>query len=203
MGLAKESFRSAEKVNKDELGFDELQSTDGIFWARLLLREGRLKESAEISRANLRVCIRNDWIDDIARSSVVLGEIGLVDPRLANPSVYIERALVLAHKSSNRVAFVESHLARARLRLKEDRIEDGCLDAMEALKVSNQSDFVLYEVDSRIVLGMLLSRANRLTEAHWHIQQSLAVSRRCSYALGIKDAEIALLYIKGRNSTIA
>src|SRR5208337_1629471 len=69
-----EDFALANELEKkNDPDFAELYSLRGIQWAELLLRGGHPSQAARRTQANLRICERNRWNDDIARCYWMLG----------------------------------------------------------------------------------------------------------------------------------
>jgi hypothetical protein len=67
---------------KNDSDGDELYGFRGVRWAELLVRSGHPALATRRTKANLRICKRNRWNNDIARCHSMLGWCALTEGRL-------------------------------------------------------------------------------------------------------------------------
>ena len=92
-------FALANALEKKMLG-NELCSTRGIQWAELLVRSGHPGLATRRTKANLRICEREQWNENSARCHSMLGWCALAEGRLDDAESELRQAEPVLRRGS-------------------------------------------------------------------------------------------------------
>ncbi|GBO55789.1 hypothetical protein APA_3939 [Pseudanabaena sp. lw0831] len=215
---AGEPFQQAEALQREiDSSKQYLYSDIGSFHAEYLLRYGEADYARRVTEANLEICKRNNWLDNISRSHRVLGDLGI------DPQVHYVEALKIARSISFRAVLIEALLGYGRwlvglglipisqevvqaishsqteqcymlsLRTNENpRNENDLVLARqhldEALTYATTGGYRRYEADLRIALAWLHWREGDLITARREADRAKRASDEMGYFWGRVDA---------------
>lgn len=112
---AGEVFEEARKLKQEiESNIKYLYSVNGIYYADYLCSTGDLDYARRVTEANLQICERNHWADDISRCYRVLGDLDFDSGNHESARAHYESALKIARSISARDVLIEALLARGR-----------------------------------------------------------------------------------------
>ena len=132
---AQKEFETANKIQVAADG-RELYSTDGTWWADLLLRVRRVKLARRITTKNLEVCESQGWNANSARCYRLLGRCDLADGHLASAVKHLVRAADVFREGEYIVELAETlpYLAECHRRTGElDEGESICTESITTL----------------------------------------------------------------------
>jgi tetratricopeptide (TPR) repeat protein len=216
--MAGESFQQAEVLEREiDPSEQYLYDGRGIFYVEYLLRYGEADYARRVTEANLEICKRNNWLNDISRSHRVLGDLSI------DPQVHYAEALKIARSISLRHVLIEALLGYGRwlvglglipisqdvvqaishsqtqqcymlsLRTNENPRDENDLALArqyldEALTYATTSGYRIYEADLRIALAWLHWREGDLVIARREADRAKRASEEMGYFWGRVDA---------------
>ncbi len=135
-------------------------SLAGILHADHLRRAGDAGYARRVTEANLEICERNRWPDDLSRSHRVLGDLDAGAGQHEAAGGHYDAALKIARGISRRDVLIEALLARGRwtarhrgLTGREDPSGLAYGDLDEALAYAVEGGYRIYEADCRVALA--------------------------------------------------
>ncbi len=89
MDAFEQANATRKRIQPDAKG---LYSIWGAQWAHLLVRLGRMDRARELTQANLEICRRNNWGDDVARCEWLLGRLDVTEGEAESAGEHLARA---------------------------------------------------------------------------------------------------------------
>jgi tetratricopeptide (TPR) repeat protein len=215
---AGEAFQQAEVLEREiDPSNQYMYSLNGIQHAEYLLRYGEADYARRVTEANLEICKRNNWLDNISQSHRVLGYLGI------DPQINYAEALKIARSISDRAVLIEALLGYGHwlgglglipisqdvvqaisysqpeqcymlsLRTNENPRDENDLALArqyldEALNYATTSGYRIYETDLRIALAWLHWREGDLITARREADRAKHASDEMGYFWGRVDA---------------
>jgi tetratricopeptide (TPR) repeat protein len=193
---ASQAFLEAQGVLKK---FDSnlyLYHLNGTQYADHLRRRGEADYATKVTRANLEICKRNNWRDNISRCHRVLGDLFADAGQEVDARKCYDQALDIARSISDKQVLVEALLARGRWYARSMKDSESALsDLIEALEYAQAGDYQLYEADIRIGLAWAHLAAGNKKDAQKEAIHAKQMSEVMGYYWGKKDAEEVLAKI--------
>ena len=184
---AEKEFRQADEF-QIRINSNRLYNLLGVLYANFLLSMKRIDEAFELTRANLEICQRKNWPDDISRCHRCLGAIEMLSGNHIGAEVHLQNALELARKVGMPELEIETLLEFGRLHLDKGRHNDAIRDAKEVLKICGRTGFKLYEPEAEIVLGKVDMALNDLEHAKTFAQSAYEKAISMNYRWPEGDA---------------
>jgi len=187
------AFTQAEALEREiDSAKHYLYSKGGVFHADYLCRVGEADYARRICEANVEVCTRNHWVDDLGESHRVLGDLDFDSGQVDSARKHYDAALKLARNISKRDVLIEALLARGRFNAKQGVVAAAQSDLSEALDYATASGYRIYEADIRIALAWM-HRAKRDMVAAWaEASRAKQMSEEMEYYWGKMDADEVL-----------
>ena len=170
---------------------DELYSGRGIRWAELLLRSGHPALAALRTQANLRICERNRWNDDIALCHWMLGWCALAEARLDDAQAELRKAEPVLHRGQILFDLARLHVTAGQVALARQDPADALHRAGEALALAAPRGMRLVHADALVVRGrarLLEAETDSAARAADDAEEALRLARDCGYAWAERDA---------------
>ncbi|HKM55839.1 MAG TPA: AAA family ATPase, partial [Isosphaeraceae bacterium] len=187
-----EDFALANELEKkNDPDFAELYSLRGIQWAELLLRGGHPSQAARRTQANLRICERNRWNDDIARCYWMLGWCALAEARLDDAQAELRKAEPILHRGQILFDLARLHVIAGQVALERQDPADALHLAGEALALAQSRGMRLVHADALVVRGparLLEAETDSAARAADDAEEALRLARECGYAWAERDA---------------
>ncbi len=216
LAAAGDLFRQAEALEREvDSAKRYLYSLRGIQHAEHLRRAGQSGEPVEpsgqalayarrVTEANLEICQRNRWANQISWCHRVLGDLDAGSSTGSerggdheSARAHYEQALKIARSITYRPALIEALLARGRWRARRG-LAGASSDLEEALGYALEGGYRVYEADTRVGLAWAQRAAGNLDAARTEAQRALALSRDLGYHWGGVDAAEALAAIESQ-----
>lgn len=183
-------FALANALEKKMFGV-ELCSLRGIQWAELLLRSGHPALAARRTKANLRICERYQWNEDIADCHSLLGRCALAEGRPDDAESGLRHAEPILRRGQLLFELARLQITAGDLALARQDAPGAFSRAAEALSLAAPRGMKLVHADALVLRG----RA-RLLEAEIHsaaralddAEEALRLARDCGYAWAERDA---------------
>jgi len=195
---ASQHFRDAEALAKEyDPSESYLYSLWGILHADHLRRRGEADYARKVTEANLEICERYHWLDNISRCHRVLADLFADDGQQETARESFGQALELARSTSNRLVLLEALLGRGRwyAKIMKDPVA-AFSDLTEALEYARAGGYRLHEADIRIGLAWAHLAAGDKAAARDEAGYARRLSQEMGYFWGEKDAEVVLAEIK-------
>ena len=194
---ANKDFLQAESLEREsDPDKQYLSSLDGIQHADHLRRVGKADYAQQVTEANLEICERNHWADDISRSHRVLGDLAADAGDHEQAGQHYETALKIARSISFLPALIEALLARGCWQAKQAVAEEhaplsqqASSDLNEALDYALKGGYRIYEADIRIALAWAHLANKQPETARQEAKHALSMSEEMGYYWGKLDAE--------------
>ena len=167
---------------------NRLRTLAGVQYADFLLPMKRFDEAFELTRANLEICQRNNWLNDLSRCNRCLGAIERIRGNHNEAEVHLQKAIKIARKVCMPSLEIEALLESSRLHLDMERHEEAIRNAKEVLKICVRTGFKLYEPDAEIVLSKAYLALNDVEQAKTAAQSAYAKAIGMSYRWAEGDA---------------
>ena len=194
---ASQHFRDAEALEKErDPSVSYLYSLRGIQHADHLRRRGEAGYARKVTEANLEICERNHWPDDMSRCHRVLADLFADGGQQEKARESYGQALDLARGISHRLVLIEALLGRGRwyAKIMKDPVA-AFSDLTEALEYARAGGYRLYEADIRIGLAWAHLAAGDKAAARDEAGYARRLSQEMGYYWGKKDAEEVLAEI--------
>jgi tetratricopeptide (TPR) repeat protein len=149
---AEKEFRQADEF-QIRINSNRLYSLLGVLYANFLLSMKRIDEAFELTRANLEICQRKNWPDDISRCQRCLGAIEMLRGNHIGAEAHLQNALELARKVGMPELEIETLIEFGRLHLDRGRYEDAVNACQAVLKLCERTGFKLYEPEAKVIEG--------------------------------------------------
>jgi len=176
-----------------------LYSTRGIWWAELLLRLGHTGRAGELTEANLRICQRNSWQNDVARCRLVLGQLASVAGDHAAATEQLADAAAIVRRGHRLVDLVLVLLTQADLERHRRAWPAAHGHLEEALGLVGPRRLRLHHTDALILRGRIRldhARADPAAVPRVAAEQAVddatfaaSLARQCGHLWGEQDAE--------------
>lgn len=195
------AFEEANEIEKSRNpDGNELHSFRGVEWADLLLRLERIGRAIALTEANLRICTRNWWQDDLARCHWILGRADTKQSRFEPAAQHLTDAEAIFRRGHQIADLPKVLLARADLDRRRRRWTDAWSAVEEALRLAAPRHMRLVHADALVLRARIrLDRARSehapaeiLKEAAQRAQDDseagLRLARNSGYAWAERDA---------------
>lgn len=149
---AGKEFREADELSIKSIGHRDYSNT-GVFYADFLVSTERIDDALELTKQNLQICQKNDWLNSISRCHRCLGAIEREKGNHKKAEKHLKEALEIARKVGMTFLEIEALLGRGRLCLDMKKYEDAICDAEQVLKICERTGFRFYEPEAEIVLS--------------------------------------------------
>jgi tetratricopeptide (TPR) repeat protein len=219
--VASAAFQQAEALERENDSSKQyLYGLRGIQHAEHLRRVGQADDARRVTAANLTICERNRWAEQISQCHRVLGELDSTAGAHAPARDHFDTALTLARSISHRPTLIEALLARGRWAAKLAHADltggpppasppkafQGHLsgltslpqafsDLREALGYATDGGYRLYEADIRIALAWAHLASGSSTAAKQEATRAQTMSTNMGYHWGQVDAAEVLAHL--------
>jgi tetratricopeptide (TPR) repeat protein len=173
----------------DELRGYRLHSISGVFYADFLLSNKRIDEAIELTKQNLEISKRHNWLNNISICYRCLGAIERTKGNYNKAGIYLQKALEISRNVGIFALEIEALIERGRLRLETKDYNGAEADSNQALKLIDRTGFKLYEPDAEVVLAKVYLAQGDKDEAKKFAQSAYDKAKNMSYYWPQKDAE--------------
>ena len=204
VGAGAQDFAIANALEKknDPEGA-ELYSSGGVWWVEILLRTGHPDLAARRTTANLRICEREGWNEDVAGCHRMLADCALVQGRLDEAEAQLRQAEPVFQRGQLLFELAQVHVTSGRVALARRDTANGIRRSAEALALAQPRGMRLIHADALVLRGRarLLEdtlpdgeRAgagesnDSLLRALDDAEEGLRIARDCGYAWAERDA---------------
>ncbi len=179
-----------------------LYSLNGIQHADHLRRMGKADYARRVTKANLKICEKAHWADDISKCKRVLGDLEADAGVHERAGQHYENALKIARNITRQDVLIEALLARGRWQAKQaaqtkehTSLQQAFSDLNEALGYATKGGFRIYEADIRVALAWAHLADEQQKPAGQEAGRALAMSEEMDYYWGKKDANEILALV--------
>ena len=157
----------------------------GVRHARLMLRTNDLPGARGVLDANIDLCRRHSWSQDLALSQIGLAEVRRASGDTGGAAKCLEEAMLFALRTGNQEALCMCHLEQGRLHRATGDTERAVEQLAEGLRVARRVGFGIFLIDLLLLAGELQRdagdprAADTAKEAH-----ALALDAGCGYVWG-------------------
>ncbi len=170
---------------------DELCSLRGIQWAELLVRSGHPGLATRRTKANLRICEREQWNEDIAHCHSMLGWCALAEGRLDDAESELRQAEPVLRRGQLLFDLARLHVTAGELALARQDAPGALYRAAEALTLAAPRGMRLVHADALVLRGrarLLEAEIDSAARALDDAEEALRLARDCGYAWAERDA---------------
>ncbi len=176
-------FRQADEL-KRKISGNRLHSWIGVFYADFFISMKRIDEAFELTKQNLEICQKNNWLNDISRCHRCLGDIERIKGNHKESENHLQNAIEIAHKVGMPELEIETLFESSRLHLDMERHKDAIRDANEVLKICVRTGFKFYEPETEVILAEAYLSLNNFKQAekfaHLAYEKAIAMHYRWS-----------------------
>ena len=187
---------------------EELSSYRGVLCATLLIRLDQIERAQAITEANLRVCERYGWQEDVARCHTLLGVLATLVGSFPDAAQHLTQAESVFRRAHQIRDLVNTLLARAELERRQGHWNEASATTEAALRLAAPRKMLLAQADALVLRGRIrLDRARaaaQTTDRHEvkragdDLDQALTLARSCGYAWAERDALTQLAEVHAR-----
>ena len=162
-----------------------------MWWAELLLRSGHPALATRRTKANRRICERNQWYDDIARCHSMLGRCALAEDRPDDAELGLRQAEPVLRRGQLLFDLARLHVTAGELALARQDAPDALYRAAEALTLAAPRSMRLVHADALVLRGrarLLEAEIDSAARALDDAEEALRLARDCGYAWAERDA---------------
>lgn len=160
-----------ERANKLQRTIDPsvkyLYNTRGVFYADLLLAQGKIKEAIEVTTENFRICNITNRVDATNYCLRSFASIHRSLQEFEKAQEYALQVISGARKTGMLETEIQGLLELARIKSDTKKYEVAIQHASNVLKLTSFTGFKLYEPDAEVVLAkvyMALGEINKAKE---------------------------------------
>lgn len=170
-----------------------LYSDLGICHATYHWRTGDIATARAITKANMTLCKKYHWQQDISQCHRLLGELAATEEKNESARTQLDEALKIARSISRHDVLIAALLARGRFLAWRSDASASRSDLDEALDMATRGGYRIFETDIRIALAWLLALAeDDPMAARASATRAHAISAQIGYHWGCVDAAEAL-----------
>ncbi|MCP4580497.1 MAG: serine protease [candidate division Zixibacteria bacterium] len=194
-------FKEAETVEiKRQLDNTRyLYSNRGIFHSDHLRLMGKADYAQRITEANMVICKKAHWVEDISMCHRVLGDLASDAGDHPQAGQHYETSLKIARSITKQDVQIGVLLARGRWQAKratqapdQADLQQAFSDLNEALDYATKSGYRIYEADIRVALAWAHKASKQPEKARQEAKRALTMSEDMGYYWGKKDAKEVL-----------
>ncbi|MEW6619921.1 MAG: hypothetical protein AB1422_11400 [bacterium] len=185
---AEKGFQQADELQRKISG-DRFYSITGVFYADFLLSIKQIDEAFELTKANLEICQRNNFVNSISRCHRCLAAIERLKGNQKEAKAHLQQALEIARKVGMPYLEIEALLELSRLWLDMKKYKEAISQANQVLKLCERTGFLLYEPEAELILARAYLSQGNLQEAKPLAQSSYEKAKTMGYYWPQKEAE--------------
>ena len=182
LDIASKQFSEAELLTREispKIPF--LYSTAGINHSDHLTILNKLSLAKTITEKNLEISLKNHWLEDIALSYRALGDLKRMQGNLTSAKKELEESLRISRNISRRDVLISSLLSIGKFNIINNEVDLAYLDLNEALRLSIEGDYIIYEINIRFVISYLLLKNKKNKDVQIEYEKALELSKRINY----------------------
>jgi tetratricopeptide (TPR) repeat protein len=194
-------FETAKHLQRPLLGSKELYALHGTWWAEFRFRLGYAAEARTLTMANLSICERRGWHEDVARCRWLVGRLDAVDGAYDAAASELARAAATCRAGHLLPDLVQVLLAQADLARRQQAWDAALSYVEEAITAAASRRMPLPHADALVLRGRLYlerGRAEALADDHrLEAEQALddadtarTLAQRCHYLWAERDAAV-------------
>jgi tetratricopeptide (TPR) repeat protein len=130
----------------------------GVFYADFLISENQIDEASELTQQNLKICQRNNWVNDISRCHRVLSAICRKKKDYKEAEEHLNSSLEIAKRVGMPYLEIEALIEYGRLYLEKKEYKSAIDTANQILRLCERTGFKLYEPDAELILAKAYSK---------------------------------------------
>lgn len=182
-------FQQAETLEREiDSSKLYLYSLRGIQHADYLRRVGTGDYARQVTQANLEICQRNNWVNQMSSCHSVLGDLDADAGQHENAHEHYNEALKIARSICQRPVLIEALLARGRWAARQGEVAAARSDLEEALNYACAGGYRIYEADIRIALTWMHLANHNYPAAKAEAEKAQLMSDEMGYHWGRVDA---------------
>ncbi len=184
--------KAGELQRRRDPSTEYLCSGRGIFYADYLLAQRKIygiRGALAVSKENLRICERNNWIDDIDLCHCSLASIYRHLKKFKSAEANVEAAISGAKKTRRQDLEAKSLIELARIKIGQGLYSEAESEINEGLRICQRCGFKLYEPDAEVVLAKVYLAQGEIAKAKEFAQSAYNKAKQMSYYWPQKDAE--------------
>ncbi|MEW6618409.1 MAG: adenylate/guanylate cyclase domain-containing protein [bacterium] len=185
---AEKEFQQADELSRKISGY-QLYAMRGIFYADFLLSIKQIDEAFELTKANLKICQRNNFVNEISRCHRLLGAIERIKGKQKEAEPHLQEALEIARKVGMPELEIEALLELSRLWLDMKRYKEAISQANQVLKLCERTGFLLYEPEAELILARAYLGLNDLDQTKTFAQSAYQKASQMHYHWPRVEAE--------------
>ncbi|WP_414756547.1 trypsin-like peptidase domain-containing protein [Anabaena sp. CCY 9910] len=190
-------FQQSEVLYREvDSGEFYLYGLGSIWHADYLRRVENTHYARQVTEANLEICQRNKWLDDISRCHRVLGDLDADVGQQDKARQDYNEALKIARSICDRTVLIEALLARGRWAARRSDVAAARGDLEEALNYACSGGYRIHEADIRVALGWMHLANHNYSAATAEAEKARLMSDEMGYHWGRVDADEVLQALK-------
>jgi len=179
---AEEWFKQAEELSVKITGHRDYSIT-GVFYGDFLISINRINEALELTKTNLEICQRNNWLASISRCHRCLAAIERIKRNHNEAETHLQKAIEIARKIGMPELEIEALLEFSRLDLDRERYGDAIHKANGTLKIVDRTGFKLYEPEAELILAKAYLAQGNILQAKSFAQSAYEKAKDMSYRI--------------------
>jgi tetratricopeptide (TPR) repeat protein len=155
LGESEEGGKQFSEVDElsQKISGHRIHSIWGSFYADFLMSIREINKAFELTKQNLKICQRNNYVNNISRCHRCLGAIERTKGNYKEAKNHLQKALEVARKVGVSDLEIETLLEFGKLWLDMRKNKEAIRNANEVLKLCGRTGLRFYETGAEIVLG--------------------------------------------------
>jgi tetratricopeptide (TPR) repeat protein len=162
----------------------------GVRWSGLLMRLGHTTDARTIMEANLVICERNKWQDEVARCYWLLGCLDALAGADAAAAAKLTKAEVILRGAHQLSDLSQVLLAQADLDRRRQVLDDAERRVEEALAIVSSRRMTLHFADALVLRGHIHLDRGHAEQALDDAEGARLLAQRSGYAWAERDAAL-------------
>jgi tetratricopeptide (TPR) repeat protein len=183
---AEENFERADELEKKISGY-RLYSGRGVWYADFLISINKIDEASDLTQQNLKICQRNNWVNDNSMCHRVLGAICRVKKEYKEAEEHLATSLEIAKKVGMPYLEIEALIEYGRLYLEKKDSKSAIDTANQILRLCERTGFKLYEPDAELILAKAYSKDTQ--KSKHYAESAHKKARDMNYKIAEKEAD--------------
>lgn len=189
MDSARLEFEKADKLQKEYDPSEKFLPFRNTWYSDFLLASGNIEMALKVTKKNLNICKKNNWIDDISLCHRSFASIYRYLHDFERAEDNVSSAFEGTRKTGRQDIEVECLIELARIKLDQGLYQEAESTINQALRICQRCGFKLYEPNAEVVLAKVYLSLGGVEKAEGFADSAYKKARKMHYHWPRVEAE--------------